>query len=89
MNDDIRILSMLLRFSQRRMIAVPEQVYAHVGNSEQVVSALTRLQREGLIYVEGPSIRLSLSGFARAVAWAPTASVHRLGRARSDRSRAA
>jgi hypothetical protein len=94
MNDDIRILTMLLRFSQRHMVAVPEQVYAHVGNTESVLASMSRLEQQGLIYLEGPSVRLTMAGLASAVAAnaapnAERASVHPLRRGGAFRSHAA
>jgi hypothetical protein len=91
MNDDIRILSMLLRFSQRRMVAVVEQVYAHVGSGNAVRLALARLERQGLIYSEGPSLRLTMAGLATAVAVnaGTAATVHSIVPPRPSRPRAA
>jgi hypothetical protein len=92
MNDDIKLLSMLLRYAQRRMVAVEAQVQAHLGGDLTVArAALARLERQGLVYVEGAAVRLTLPGFAHAVSAAQVpASVHRLGRrAQPVRSRAA
>ena len=95
MNHDTQILSMLLRLAQRRMVAVLEQVYAHVGNPEVVNETLAQMERAGLVFQDGPAVRLTLPGFAHAVALSastPPASVHPLRRAdrrRSPRSHAA
>ena len=88
MNHDTQILSMLLRFAQRRMIAVLEQVYAHVGDAQAVASTLASLERAGLLFQEGPAVRLTMPGFAHALALAAStrrASVHPLRRDRRDR----
>jgi hypothetical protein len=92
MNDDIKILSMLLQYSQRRMVAVFGQLQAQLrGDAEAVQAAVSWLERQGLVYVEAPTVRLTLPGFAHAVSAASKpASVHRLGRrVHALRSRAA
>ncbi len=71
MNDDIRLLSMLLRYSQRRMVVSLGLLQAHfVGDATSARQVVARLSRLGLVYVEGPAVRLTLPGFACAVAGA-------------------
>jgi predicted transcriptional regulator len=92
MNHDGQILSMLLYSSQRRMVSVLSQVQAHLGQSEEsILLALSRLEHRGLVYQQGPTVRLTLAGLAHAVSWkAQDAPVVRLGkRSRAGRSRAA
>jgi predicted transcriptional regulator len=94
MNDDIKVLAMLLRYSQRRMVSVIGQVESCLdGDAGTAQAVVTRLGEQGLVYVEGVSVRLTFPGFACAVAATATlknATVHRLGRRRaSSRSHAA
>lgn len=78
MNDDLRLLSMLLRYSQRRMVVSLGLLQAHfVGDAVAARAVISRLSRLGLLYVEGPAVRLTLAGFAVASSHAPApASVH-------------
>ncbi len=82
MNDDIKLLSMLLRYSQRRMVVSIGLIQAHfVGDPVVARLVIDRLERQGLVYVDGVTVRLTLPGFARAVALAARpASIHRLGK---------
>ena len=84
MNDDIKLLAMLLRYSQRHMVAVLGQAQSTLGGpSEAAAAAVARLERHGLVYTDGVTLRLTLPGFARALAASAVmkpASVHRLGR---------
>jgi len=89
MNHDMKLLAMLLGYSQRRMVAVVGQVESCLGcDTEGARAALARLERHGLLYVEGVTVRLTLPGFAYASAMGTRAttgttkgaSVHRLGR---------
>ena len=97
MNDDIKVLAMLLRYAQRRMVAVMGMVQSCLdGEAATAHAVVARLAAKGLVYSEGVSVRLTFPGFAHAVAAAATvkgASVHRLGRyqggARGSRSHAA
>jgi hypothetical protein len=92
MNDDIKLLSMLYRYSQRRMVVSLGLVQAHfIGDAALTRTVVDRLEQRGLVYVDGVTVRLTLPGFARAVsASAPVASVHRLRkRPAAPRSRAA
>jgi hypothetical protein len=97
MNDDIKVLAMLLRYAQRRMVAVMGQVLSCLGDDAMVAHAIVgRLEAQGLVYSEGVTVRLTFPGFAHAVAAAATlknATVHSLGRRsaarRSPRSHAA
>jgi hypothetical protein len=97
MNDDIKVLAMLFRYAQRRMVAVMGQVQSCLGDDALIANAIVaRLEGQGLVYSEGVTVRLTLAGFAHAVAAAATmktATVHSLGRRamarRSPRSHAA
>jgi putative Ca2+/H+ antiporter (TMEM165/GDT1 family) len=92
MNDDIQLLSMLLRYSQRRMVVSLGLVQAHfVADAVASRAVIARLQRQRLVYVEGATVRLTLPGFAQAIACSShPASVQRLGKPpQPSRSRAA
>ncbi len=74
MNDDLRLLSMLLSYSQRRMVVSLGLLQAHfVGDARAARDVVARLSKRGLVYVEGPAVRLTLPGFAYAVAHASAA----------------
>ncbi len=93
MNDGMKLLSMLLGYAQRHMVVSLGLIQAHfVGDAAAARGVIAQLSRQGLVYVEGPSVRLTLLGFARAVAASreTQGTVHDLGhRSRSPRSRAA
>lgn len=92
MNDDIKLLGMLLGYARRRMVAVLGQVEARLGRDAKAVgAAVGRLERMGLVYLDGATVRLTLQGFAHAVAGqGATAPVARIGRSTHIvRSRAA
>jgi hypothetical protein len=92
MNDDIKLLSMLLRYSERRMVVSLGLLQAHwVGDATAARAVVARLARRGLLYIEGPTVRLTLPGFALAVSEAAhPVEVRRLHeRRQSLRSRAA
>jgi hypothetical protein len=97
MNDDIKLLAMLLRYSQRHMVAVMGQVQSCLDGDAGIAQAVVaRLESQGLVYAEGVTVRLTFAGFAHAVAASARpkpASVRRLGRlravARGARSHAA
>ena len=96
-DDDIKLLSMLLRYSQRRMVVFLGLVQAHfIGDADVARAAVERLAHQGLVYMQGVTVRLSLPGFAHAVRLSASegasrrASVHPLGkRAQTVGSRAA
>jgi hypothetical protein len=68
MNDDIKLLLLLLRYSQRRMVVSLGLVQAHlVGDALATRTAIQRLEARGLIYLDGVTVRLSMLGFAMAV----------------------
>ena len=92
MNNDSSLLALLFRYSQRRLVPGLSQVRAYFDNDDAAALAtVSRLERRGLVYVQGLTVRLTLPGFAHAVAAASKpASVHRLGSvAHPLRSRAA
>jgi hypothetical protein len=92
MNDDLKLLAMLLDHAHRRAPAVIGQVEEHFGGDALGArAALAQLERAGLVYLEGSTVRLTFPGFARAVAATPLArSVAGSGdRGRALRSRAA
>ena len=92
MNHDMKLLSMLLRYSQRRMVVSFGLVQAHLlGDARAARQAVRRLEREGLVYVDGVTVRLTLPGFAFAVSGAsrPLAAAETAPRAAQVRSRAA
>jgi hypothetical protein len=62
-----------------------------VGDASAARAAVARLCRRGLVYVEGPAVRLTLPGFAQAVAAmsVPAAADPFRGRGASSASRAA
>jgi hypothetical protein len=75
MNDDMKLLSMLLLYSQRRMVVSLGLLQAHsFGDAKVARAVVARLSRRGLVYVEGPTVRLTLLGFASAVAHASISS---------------
>jgi Mn-dependent DtxR family transcriptional regulator len=92
MNDDIKLLGMLLGYARRRMVAGTGQVAARLGHDADAArAAVARLEARGLVYVHGAAVRLTLPGFAHAVAGERAAgTVARIGRpAHAIRSRAA
>ncbi len=92
MNDDIKLLGMLLSYARRRMVTALSQVEARFDHDAKAARfAVIRLERRGSVYVEGGTLRLTLRGFAHAVASSSaTVSVARIRRpAQTVRSRAA
>ena len=92
MNHDVTLLSMLLRYSQRRMVVSLGLIQAHlVGDAQLAQEVVDRLTQKGLVYRDGVTVRLTLPGFAHAVGLAARrASVHPIGkRPPSARSRTA
>jgi len=80
MNTDIDLLALLLRYSRRRMVVSIGLVQAHlVGDPDATREAIDRLERDALLYVDGVTVRLTMAGFAAAVAAsARRASVHQI-----------
>ncbi len=68
MNQDIYVVKLLFRYSERRMVASLGIIQAHLGGDAAAARAsASRLSRDGLAYVEGATLRLTLAGLARAV----------------------
>lgn len=78
MSLEIDVLRALLRLARRRTPPTPEQLLVRVRGDERAIGeALAALARRGLVHETPAGLRLSLAGFAVAVAVAKRAAKDR------------
>jgi predicted transcriptional regulator len=80
MNDDTLVLGAMLRLARRRTEANVNELYERVGMEEgRIRASLARLDAAGLVERRTTDARLTMSGFAAAVALCPATRAARIG----------